>query len=97
MTVSEYINNIQREFSKLNYIINTNDNYEYDSFCQQSSINKINIGNTTDSDAIFQGNDILLSEPKINVINMSNMFYGCNSLELLPEFSKCIVQIIYII
>ena len=34
MSVSEYINNIQREFSKLNYIINTNDNYEYETITQ---------------------------------------------------------------
>ena len=70
---NEQLTTLENE-TKFNSLLN-NDNYGYDSFCQLSSINKINIGNTTDSDVIFQGNDILSSEPKINVINMSNMFH----------------------
>ena len=85
---NEQLTTLKNETKSNSLLNNDNYEYEYDSFCQQSSINKINIGNTTDSDVIFQGNDILSSEPKINVINMSNMFYGCISLELLPDISK---------
>ena len=58
------------------------------SFGQQSAINKINNGNTTDSNVIFPGNGILSSEQKININNLSNMFNGCTPLKSLSGISN---------